>query len=322
MTSILPSPGSSVTRAIERLRLPVARKRAPLSILAGARLAASDSASAAAASSASRRARSSSSSASTRARSSALSSRASGSTRIGSRSAPGITSFFFSSAAGSSAGLSAAGASSAVGSSAGASGSSATGSSAAASACGASSACGSSAGVSSTGDSACGSSGASAVDSVFSSGVSGVCSSSGIKLVRLHRFGLLRLVRVLRPGVHLQLGQLLAGEAVAREHPLDRLADHFLGLALEHLGQRPRLDPARVTAVAPVGLLGQLVAGDADLLRVDDDDEVAGVDVRRVLGLTLAAQRIGDLGRQPAQGLALGVDDVPVSLAVLCVGYV
>jgi hypothetical protein len=53
-----------------------------------------------------------------------------------------------------------------------------------------------------------------------------------------------------------------------------------------------------------------------DLLGVDDDDEVAGVDMRRVLRLALAAQGVGDAGRQPAQGLPLGVDDVPVSPAV------
>ena len=58
-----------------------------------------------------------------------------------------------------------------------------------------------------------------------------------------------------------------------------------------------------------------------DLLRVDDDDEVAGVDVRRVLRLVLAAQRVGDVRRETAEGLALGVDDVPAALdlAGLCV---
>ena len=78
---------------------------------------------------------------------------------------------------------------------------------------------------------------------------------------------------------------------------------------------RERIPPG-IAAVAPVELVGALVAGDRDLLGVDDDDEVAGVAVRRVLGLALAAQGVGDLGRQPAEGLALGVDDVPVALAV------
>ena len=68
--------------------------------------------------------------------------------------------------------------------------------------------------------------------------------------------------------------------------------------------------------MAVVELVVALVAGHRDLLGVDDDDEVAGVAVRRVLGLALAAQRVGDLGREPAEGLALGVDHVPVALAV------
>src|SRR5262249_41688322 len=50
-----------------------------------------------------------------------------------------------------------------------------------------------------------------------------------------------------------------------------------------------------------------------DLVGVHDDDEVAGVDVRGVARLALAAQAIGDLGRQTPEDLALGVDDVPVA---------
>src|SRR5215203_4000191 len=128
-------------------------------------------------------------------------------------------------------------------------------------------------------------------------------------------------MRVVRPGVHLQLGQLLAGEAVARQHPLDGLADDFLRLALEHLSQGAGLDPAGVAAVAVVGLLRELVAGDADFLRVDDDDEVTGVDVGRVLRLALAAQRVGNLRCKTTEGLPLGIDDVPVALAFGWSGY-
>jgi hypothetical protein len=69
--------------------------------------------------------------------------------------------------------------------------------------------------------------------------------------------------------------------------------------------------------VAVVALLGALGARDGDLLRVDHDDEVARVHVRGVLRLALAAQGVGDLGRQAAEGLALGVDDEPGALAGL-----
>ena len=60
--------------------------------------------------------------------------------------------------------------------------------------------------------------------------------------------------------------------------------------------------------------------GHADALAVDDDDEVARVDVRRVLRLELAAQRVGDARREAAERLAVGVDDIPapLDLAGLC----
>src|SRR5690606_16478579 len=52
----------------------------------------------------------------------------------------------------------------------------------------------------------------------------------------------------------------------------------------------------------------------AHLIRVDDDDEVARIDVGRILRLVLAPQHRRHLARQPAQGLTLGVDDVPLAL--------
>ena len=121
---------------------------------------------------------------------------------------------------------------------------------------------------------------------------------------------------MLGPGVDLQLGDLLAGQAVAGQHALDGDADDLFGAAVEHLLQRAGLEPARVARVAVVELLGALVAGHGDLLGVDDDDEVADVAVRRVGRLALAAQEVGDLGREAAEVLALGVDEHPVALAV------
>src|SRR5690606_13385768 len=62
------------------------------------------------------------------------------------------------------------------------------------------------------------------------------------------------------------------------------------------------------------------VAGDVDLLGVDHDDVIAGVDVRGVDGLVLAAEATRDLGAQAAEGLAGGIDHVPVALAGLVLG--
>src|SRR5205085_1471116 len=73
---------------------------------------------------------------------------------------------------------------------------------------------------------------------------------------------------------------------------------------------------------AVVDLLLHLVPRHRDLLRVDDDDEVARVDVVGELWLALAAQAVGDLRRETAQGLTLGIDDVPVACDFACFGAV
>src|SRR3954454_19959871 len=108
-------------------------------------------------------------------------------------------------------------------------------------------------------------------------------SASVPSVLQRQRLRRLRRVRVLWPRVDLQLVDLCAREPVAGEHPLYGLAQHLRRTPLELLAQGPRLQAARVAGVAVVHLLVELVARHGDPLRVDDDDEVTGVDVRRVL---------------------------------------
>ena len=63
-----------------------------------------------------------------------------------------------------------------------------------------------------------------------------------------------------------------------------------------------------------VDLLGFLVAGDLHLVGIHDHDEIASVDVRREGRLVLAAQGGGNRRCQATEGLALGVDNVPLAL--------
>src|ERR1051326_2810427 len=132
-------------------------------------------------------------------------------------------------------------------------------------------------------------------------------------LLQVQGTGLLRGVRMVRARVDLQLRQLLPREPVLREHSLHGLPDHLGRAPLELLTQRAAAEPARVARVPVVALLVELRARHVDLLGVDDDHEVTGVDVGRVLRLALAAQRVGDLGREPPEREARGVDDVPVA---------
>ena len=57
-----------------------------------------------------------------------------------------------------------------------------------------------------------------------------------------------------------------------------------------------------------------LLAGHNDLLGIDNDYEIAGVHVRRINGLVLSAQNIGDLRSEAAQDRAVGVNHVPLAL--------
>src|SRR3954463_15475661 len=134
------------------------------------------------------------------------------------------------------------------------------------------------------------------------------------------RPGRLRAVGMLGTGVDLQLRDLLPGEPIFGEHALHCLAQDLLRATVELLAQRAAAQPAGITGMAVVALLVELVPSDLDLLRVDDDDEIAGVDVRRVRSLAFAAERVGNAGRQATERLALGIDDVPVAgdLARLC----
>src|SRR5580700_8393723 len=127
----------------------------------------------------------------------------------------------------------------------------------------------------------------------------------------LVRLRLLRLVRVIGPCVDLELAQRLAAERVLGQHPPDGLLHRPLRVAGHQARVRHRPEAARVTRV-PVGvLLLQLAAGQRDLGRVDHDDEVAGVDVRREDRLVLAPQQHGHVAGQAAEHDVRSVDDVP-----------
>ena len=103
----------------------------------------------------------------------------------------------------------------------------------------------------------------------------------------------------------------MARQAVAGEHPPDGQLDDAPGLALKHIAQDRLFEAAHVAGVAIVDLVVELFAGDADLSGVDDDDEVAHIEVRGVSGLVLTHEQGRDTRGEATEGLAGGVDDVP-----------
>src|SRR6056297_562669 len=145
-------------------------------------------------------------------------------------------------------------------------------------------------------------------------GSSGSVRSAGLGGRDLEGDGGLGGVWMRRAGIHLELQELLTTERTLGEHASYRLA-HGLGrLAGVELGVALGLDATRVAAVAVHhGALG-LPGGHDDLVGVDDDHVVAGVDVRCVGGLVLAAQDASDLGAEATENETVSVDDVPVAL--------
>src|SRR6185437_1615869 len=134
--------------------------------------------------------------------------------------------------------------------------------------------------------------------------------------LNLERLGLLGLVRMLAAGKHMQLAEHAPSERVLRQHPLDGELDRPLGVLGQQLLQRDRLDAADVAGVVEVDLVGQLAAGDVDLAGIDHNDVIAHVHVRAVGSLVLALEAMGNLGREPSEGLAARIDDEPVAAGV------
>ena len=124
---------------------------------------------------------------------------------------------------------------------------------------------------------------------------------------------LLGFVRVLGTGVDLQLGVLGAAEGILRKHAPDGVFNEEDGTALTDHAWGLDLLATDVSGETGVDLVDFLGAGEADLVGVDDDDEVTGVDMRREDRLVLAAQKAGGLNGDQTEDLVLGVDDIPVA---------
>src|SRR6476659_624414 len=103
-------------------------------------------------------------------------------------------------------------------------------------------------------------------------------------LLAPERLRLLALVRLLRAGVDLELLQLLTTQRVLGEHSLDGELHDSLRLGFQQLPYRPLRQATRVARV-PVPELVAFRSRQRHLLRVDDHDEVARVDMRRELRL-------------------------------------
>src|SRR5690554_3227206 len=120
--------------------------------------------------------------------------------------------------------------------------------------------------------------------------------------------------------VDLELFAHGAAKAVLGEHPADGPLDGELGTTREKMPRRLLPETAGITRVSVVDLITRLIARQADLRRVDDDDEIAGIRMRSVGRTVLAAEDLRHLRCEAAERDARGVDDEPltVDFAAFC----
>ena len=135
-------------------------------------------------------------------------------------------------------------------------------------------------------------------------------------------------MRVVGTVVHVHVLDDAASKTVLGEHAfeymnvegvhtgLDVLVERFLH---QSLGGSDALT-AGVSGVAEVGVIGHFLAGEDNLVGVDDDDIVAALYEGRIGGFVFSAQDLGDFRAKTAEMLTCSVDEYPFFLYALGVG--
>src|ERR1700680_4845403 len=98
---------------------------------------------------------------------------------------------------------------------------------------------------------------------------------------------------MLTSAIDLELGEETPAETVLWQHSMHGHFEQSFGPGLQQIAGGSCTDAARKTGVTMVNLVGQLFAGELDLGRVDNDDEVTSVLIGREVGAVFAAQSGG-----------------------------
>ncbi len=121
---------------------------------------------------------------------------------------------------------------------------------------------------------------------------------------------------MLAASIDLELAELGTTQLILGDHSLDGPLENELRLARAHLGRGFNGLTTDVTGVTCVDLVPLLIPGEAGLLGINDDNEVASINVRGEDGLVFAAEEAGSLDSDFSDNLVLGIDDVPRTLDV------
>ncbi len=122
-------------------------------------------------------------------------------------------------------------------------------------------------------------------------------------------------MRMLGSNINAQIAHQLVAQCRTINHALNGLDDQLLGsFAREDFAFGALLDAARITGVVVEDALLGLVAGQSDLLGIDDNDVVTAIEEGGIAGLVFALEKHGDLGSQAAEDEVFRVNQQPVFL--------
>ena len=125
---------------------------------------------------------------------------------------------------------------------------------------------------------------------------------------------------VFRTCIHFQFFDHGVTQGAFGQHAFHGFFQCAAGEFFLHLAEGALVDAAGEAGVAVVFFAFEFVAGYTQFVGVDDDDVVAGVNMRGVLGLVFAAQAAGDFGCYATEDFVLRVDNEPFALHLVRFG--
>ena len=100
------------------------------------------------------------------------------------------------------------------------------------------------------------------------------------------------------------------------QHPVYGMFDCPCGIGLHHLFESNAFKSAGIPGMPVIKFLFHFVAGNTDLFSVDNHDKIAGILTGGVHRLMLAHEQAGYPCGYPAQGLVLGINQMPLSFNI------
>jgi hypothetical protein len=115
--------------------------------------------------------------------------------------------------------------------------------------------------------------------------------------------------------INFELVEQAPPQPILRQHPVNGHLNHPLGPRLQEFAGGSAADTAWKARVPMINLVGQLLAGQHYLRRIDNDYEVTRVLIGREVRAMLPTQNARGARGDAAQGASFGVNHDPVTSA-------